>query len=272
MTYNKPPHITYTDMAIWIDRNMENPAIDEEKLYEYLYHLAFMLAHEKSFYSNMEIYDQFSLFSASKLFLRLRDDRQFKGELQKIKSVLNYLKAVIYPYKVDFDNQFQSPAIENATCLYTNVDFADIIAEDLCIFDQIDFRCSIDSIDHIIKSYLRKIPFNRRTAEWENIYLSCILTILNSITCSASQLAALKDRNVDNYMLSKQYRSLASEEPILYHLDRSMSGYIKVLVNELKEVIAKELSIESSGVITSDASMKTLLIQMIEEANGTDNE
>ena len=99
-----------------------------------------------------------------------------------------------------------------------------------------------------------------------------MLTFLNSITCSKLELTELSRSNIDNHLLTKQYRSLVDEEPILYHLDKSMSSYIRVLVNELKEVIARELTLESQSFISSEASMKTLIIQMIEEANGTDNE
>ena len=91
-------------MAIWIDHHMHDQDVDQEMLYEYLYHLAYMLAHERGFYSSLETYDEFALYSASKLFLRVTDPRQYTGKLQYIKSILNYLKAVIYPYKIDFDN------------------------------------------------------------------------------------------------------------------------------------------------------------------------
>ena len=56
MTYNKPNRVSYTDMAIWIDTHMHDEEVDQEMLYEYLYHLAFMLAHERGFYNNVDVY------------------------------------------------------------------------------------------------------------------------------------------------------------------------------------------------------------------------
>ena len=269
MTYIKPPNISYTDMAIWIDEHAYQDMFDEEQLYEYLYHLANMLANKYSYFKSADAYDQFALFTASRLYMRLVDERQKTGELKEIKSILNYLKAVIYPYKIDFDTEFALDNAESACCIYTNVDLSDKLEDEVSIFDQVDLECCIDSIERIIRGYLSKIPYKKNSAEWLNIYTSCLLTLLDSISICKEHLSKLKKCKIDNKALSRIYRALNENEPILYHLDKSMSGYIRVLVNEIKQVLSNELTIESRSHISAETSMKTLICTIIEENNGT---
>lgn len=68
MFYKKPDGITYTEMAIWIDNNAYNPECDQIKLYEYLYHLVYMLAVKGRYFNSASDYDNFSLQTASNLF------------------------------------------------------------------------------------------------------------------------------------------------------------------------------------------------------------
>ena len=79
LTYTKPPSISYTDMAIWIDNNIYKTSFDEQMCYEYLYHLANMLAAQYRYFDDNQTYDEFSLYAASKLYLRLTDRRQKTG-------------------------------------------------------------------------------------------------------------------------------------------------------------------------------------------------
>ena len=81
-----------------------------------------------------------------------------------------------------------------------------------------------------------------------------------------------KEDHIDVRKLTRVNRILNEKEPILFHLDRMYSSYIKVLVNEIKHVIAKELTIESRSFVSAEASMKSLLANIMEEAYGTNNE
>lgn len=272
MTYNKPSGITYTEMAIWIDANAYEASCDDAMLYEYLYHLSNMLAHEGNYFNRVHYYDDFSLYCASKLFMRLRNKKQDLPEdnpnkLPQIKSILNYMKKLMYPMKVDFEqeNYCQSDE-ENGTLYVSNFDLGQYLSDEATIFNQMEFSYTLSSVSMIVKSHLQKIPYKKDSPEWLNIYVSCMLTLLNSITLSNFNKArASKLRRNSEQIIDKLYVQLRYEDPILYHLDSSMSNYIKVLVNELRKVISSQLSFELHTATSSEDTTKNLIIASLDE-------
>lgn len=254
MTYNKPSNVTYTDMCIWIDTNMYEENCDDTKLYEYLYHIINMFARKSSYFSRSNYYDDFALMGASRLYMRIKNEK-----LTKIKSILNYIKTVIYPYKVDFEKESYVSNTEDNELIYTdNASLSSTLVEDSDIFDKIEFRYTLDSISTMIRRFLNKIPHNKRNAEWLNIYTSVLLTF-NNIIMSAHD----KKANIDT-MSSKDlhnlYLDISSQEPILYHLNKNYSNYITALVNQIKGLIAKQLSIENSSKISTEAALKSVIV------------
>lgn len=266
MTYTKPSDVTYTQMAIWIDEHVYTDDIDESLLYEYLYHLSNMLAGQASYFSTALEYDHFSLYSASRLFQRLYNPKQFELDennqprMKQIKSILNYIKKVIYPYKVDFEMEFKIEDKNMDVIQVGSFDLGSHMIESASLFDRLEFSVSIESVASIVRSHLRKIPKRKNSAEWSNIYLSCMLTLLDSITLTRTMMSKYESLKLkkDEY-LDSVYEELRYQEPILYHLPDSMSNYIRVLVNELRHVLASELSWKTECYIPADASMKSLI-------------
>jgi hypothetical protein len=85
------------------------------------------------------------------------------------------------------------------------------------------------------------------------------------MTLSNYQLREFKKLKLPKYeSLEKLYAQLRYEDPILFHLDPSMSTYIKVLVTELRHVIAAELSWKGDYYISAEESMKTLICNAME--------
>lgn len=258
MTFYKPLNLSYTDMCIWIDNNMYKEDCDDSKLYEYLYHIVNMFARKGSYFRNEGYYDDFALSSASKLFMRIQDTR-----LTKIKSILNYIKTIIYPYKVDFEKTTYIQDTDDISVFYGDMyALSDTLLETTDIFDRIEFNYSLDTLSHIIKQYLKKIPYKRNSAEWFNIYISCILTLLESVTISdTTKLSkeSITDKELKNYYLQSE-----KVEPVLYHLDKKFSSYIKVLVNEIKCLLARQLSVEDHTIISTESAIKSVILSTLE--------
>lgn len=271
MTYNKPSNLSYTDMAIWIDTNAYSESCDDYLLYEYLYHLAVMLAHQHKYFNKNDYYDEFGLYSASKLFMRLRNPKQFTSEAEssrgmyQIKSILNYIKTVIYPYKVDFEQEFYLNCPEDESVLYAgNQELCMYIADESDMHSRIDFEFSIDNIYNLCRSFLYKIPCRANSYEWHNIYCSCMLTLLDSITPVNSDKGLYDPQKLDHEQIMTLLKSL-DKDPILYHLDAHMSNYIKVLVRELRHFISQQLTLETSSYIDSESSTKSMIIAALQE-------
>ena len=272
MTYDFPDGMTYTEMAIWIDEHVYQDNLDEGLLYQYLYHLSHMLAGQHSLFRTAQEYDQFSLYSASRLFQRLMNVKQYeydesnKPKMNQIKSILNYIKKILYPYKVDFEVEIKSETKDIDIIPTGTFDLGSHMVESASLFDKIEFSLALDSIAQIVKSRLRRIPIRKNSSEWDNIYLSCMLTLLDSVTLSRQTLARYESAqriNKDAF-LDQAYQDMRYKDPILYHLPDSMANYIRVLVNELRHVIAAELSWKSECYIPSDASMKSLICTTME--------
>ena len=256
-------------MAIWIDDNYQRNDCDDVKLYEYLYHLLYMIAHQHSYFRTLDQYDDYALQGASRLFMRLKDDRQFGdcATLRPIKSILNYIKTVSYAFKVDFEQSNFIETSEDIFILHSdNLNLSNYIAEESDIFDKIDFQQSLSSVSLIVKDYLKTIPYKKNSAEFKNIYISCLLTLLNSITIVADKVKeiAKQPMNIDN-ALTRLYKKSRYDDPILYHLPSSMSNYIKVLVREIEHAVAKELSVLTGTKVSSEISIKNLIASNLEE-------
>ena len=279
MTFKKPKNVKYVDMAIWIDKHALNDDCDEAKLFEYLYHLVFILAFKKRYFKDSKYYDDFALESATLIFFRLKNSRESnldeKTKLPPIKSILNYIKKSLYPMKVMFEQNNYSqtlskPNEEDAVEIvtpYIQTGYAFINYELI----QSEFKCYLDEITTVFKTFLSKIPYVSTRKDWNNIYISCMLTFLNSITLDRKTVEKLASSDAEmyasDYYIDRLYREATENSTILFHLDQSMENYITVLTNQIKSIIAKELS---SIIHTPEASsdvIKNLLISSMTETS-----
>jgi hypothetical protein len=163
-------------------------------------------------------------------------------------------------YKVDFEMEFKIEDKNMDVIQVGSFDLGSHMIESASLFDRLEFSVAIESVASIVRSHLRKIPKRKNSAEWSNIYLSCMLTLLDSITLTRTMMSKYESLKLkkDEY-LDSVYEELRYQEPILYHLPDSMSNYIRVLVNELRHVLASELSWKTECYIPADASMKSLI-------------
>ena len=93
-------------MAVYFDANIYKPAEERNDtlLFQYLYHIIYMLACTKKYFNSFAEYDQFAMFMATRLYMRYINPKHTE-KCGKIKSVLNYCKALIGHNKVDFQRE-----------------------------------------------------------------------------------------------------------------------------------------------------------------------
>lgn len=269
MTYtNKPKHVRYVDMAIWIDNNAYKEDCDNTKLYDYLYHISKMLAYKRGLCKTSQEYEDFAIYAASRYFFRLTNPRQFDAvePLEKIKSILNYIKRTLYPTKIEYDREYTNQVIDDREVDYESV-LHNIIQTSISELRVSEFKCYLQDIKKTVRSYLSHIPYRVGTVEWENIYLSCLLSLLNSITLSRESLSRIKHfakkAKVNADLIDKIYKKERENSTILYHLPDSMHDYITVLVNSLRKVIANDLSSLLHSDVTSESCIKSTIASSI---------
>lgn len=273
MMYTKPKKVRYVDMAIWIDANAYSDSCNHEQLFEYLYHLSKMLAFKRAFFQHQQQTEDFAMFCASKFFLRLTDERQNEVDdngnpkLEKIKSILNYMKKTLYPTKVDFEreNYIQDYAPIQGSSINFSPDFRCLLDESIDATHIAEFNCYLHDIIRTIRKYLGEIPYVSDKIMWNNIYISCLLSFLSSITLrkkSCYKLEKITNQlSVRPEYIDKLYQREREDCTILYHLNDSMRDYITVLVNGIRRVVAKDLSETLHQPVQTQACMKDLLMQ-----------
>lgn len=281
MIFSKP-NIKYTEMCIYVDsivNKQEKPTEEElNKCFEYIFHVGFMLAHKHKYFNKSYYYEEFALFLATKVMYRLffnpklnEVDENGQPKLTKIKSVLNYMKSIIYCRKVEFEQENYSQQIFKQDIEYN---FSYSYNNDLYQFArEIDISLYFKYLSSTIKHIIYKNNFYKNDKLFmKNIYISCLLTVLNSFTFSRSDIQKLYTTysSIDSKyrLLSRLYSKNRENSLILYHLSHEYSDYVKVLVNKIYKQIKEDLCEMSSQTFSlSDNTITNILFL---ELNGED--
>ena len=243
-----------------------------------------MLAHKAQYFKGTSHYDDFALYGATRVFLRLTDKRQFElkeddsGEykLPKIKSVLNYIKSILYPMKVTYEqeNYIQTGLKDREELMPVDSErsFSDTLNEEIDGLDLVDTEIYLGEVVKTIRAFLNQIPRKRHSCEWMNIYLSCLLTFLNMITLCRENKQKLRALNQVIYtkpqLVDKMYRQERENAVILYHLPEEYHDYILVLINRLKRIIARDMTTSARSYVNgTDVAKKMMLSSMLENAD-----
>lgn len=268
------PDVRYVDMCIYIDNTVYKDVLTEEEetlIFQYLFFLCHMFASKGKFFEKAQYYDDFSVYCATKIFLRLRNPKQFQYDengnpkLRRVKSVLNYIKSIIDARRVDFQQEFYAqlyqPDDVDDLIVDTEYRFADMLSDSIDALSIVEFNTCLGDIIQTARAFLKDIPYYSNKHLWENIYTSCILTFLNQVTVRNKELKRVQKlkSELNNDQIERLYRNESKSSTILYHLDESMRDYVTVLVRELKHVIAKDLSLYSDTYIPCSNSMRLLL-------------
>lgn len=253
MTYTKPHDVSYTDMCIYIDENIYNDSFDETTVYQYLYHIIIMLAKQAQLFNRHHYYDAFALYGANRVYFRLTNKKQWQlnedntgYKMQRIKSVLNYIKNILYHLKVDFEQEEYAQTLKVVEAQNLEFDYNRVISNSVDSLTLIDFESTLGNVHRTCEKFLSTLPYKKNTSEWLNIYTSVMLSFLNNVTLSKMQskrithlegTGRLKESHIDNF-----YAANEKSSTILFHLPKSMENYITVLTRQLKHIVAKDLS------------------------------
>lgn len=271
MTFKKPDDVTYTDMCIYIDNNVYKESFNENLIYEYIYHIIYMLAKKSSYFKQNHYYDDFAIYAASRVYFRLTNPKQHQLnedgtlKLEKIKSVLNYIKKVIYPMKVDFEQSEYCQTISKESYPEeVNYNFSNLLNNSIDELTFSEFGLTFNNIGKTCKAFLKTIPYKTNSVEWLNIYTSVMLTFLNTITLTNRRKNRLEHlsstmRLTDNHIISAYEQE--NQQAILFHLPESMNDYILVLTRQLKHLIAKDLTDILHTNISNDIAIISLSVK-----------
>lgn len=268
------PDVRYVDMCIYIDEHVYSNDYDPTKVYQYLYHIILMLAIKRSYFNTTKVNEEFSVYAASIYYMRLFDNRQFEDSstIEPIRSILNYIRKTLYSIRRDYVKKYLP---ENETAMdveYLNIDndaFSIYVSDNVDFIGRFEFGDYLESIDFLIKDSMKTIPYKHNSAIWTNIYISCMLSLLNSITLKNRDIRRLnsfkRPNSLTDDLLNELYLRERYDSVILYHLDDSMYNFICVLTNKVRHRISSDLSQTLHMHTSSNITMKNLLMSNILE-------
>lgn len=258
MIFKKPKNVTYVDMCKYVDAKIQQDSLSDEEAsicYEYLYLIIYMLASKNKYFHREEYYDEFSILLAGDVFHRLFTHPKLKEldefgnpKMTKLKSCLNYIKAILYGRKVAFEQTNYSQKYVDIE----HVQHTDNPVAFTCVREYIDFSLNtnitiyLESVAKTVKHYVyHNSPYRMQPLLIKNIYISCLLSIINSLEFTPRDMQDIKEKYVTQSAktkyLYKMYKTNRKECIILYHLKASYKPYITVLVRQLYRVIGKDI-------------------------------
>lgn len=261
MQWKKDPKLKYTDLCIYIDKHIpdivnpgENPEI-EDRVYNYLWLVVKALAIKKCMFTNFQDYDPFSFYAANRLYLAIRKNywnqgKTIKGkQIRPIKSCLNYTKALLYPMKIEYQNEtfkeiiseefvskkFDAFALQEKMRSSARIDQG--INEQFKSFVEGSFK----SVGTIVNKVMQKTPYRPESPEYKWLRMTILLNAINSFST--------KNR-------------LSSEVPtiILWKMPKSSAGYVRILLKEFYSELKLEI-MECHKMTNLDDNLIDKLIQ-----------
>ena len=227
---------------MYIDQNIpnivnpgEHPDI-ENTVYNYLWLVVKALAIKARMFNDFKDYDPYSFYAANRLFFAIRKNywnqgKTIKGKLiRPIKSSLNYMKALLRPMKIEYQNEtFREVISEEFTSKkFESYKFQEQMRASakvsLGVNEKfIDYlRDSFEHIGDIADEVIKKSPFSPTSSDYKKLKISLMLNAINSLNAKGK---------------------LDSELPtvILWKLPKSMSSYVRILLKEFYSEIRSEI-------------------------------
>ncbi|WP_300924660.1 hypothetical protein [uncultured Clostridium sp.] len=280
----KKPKIKYTTMCIYIDEHVYEKDHDVEKIFNYLQCLFYALACKKRFFSKEKDYDNYSLYGATHMYMRLINKNQFLPEddpkyMPKVKSVLNYIKTILYPLKVNYQQEnfnyiFNEEYVGTETIDSIETGLRGNIDAGTRGLLQAEVLCYLKDIPKIIKIFLKQTPYAQDSGMMHKLYMSILITLLRMITLSNHNYNRLiKDQELKlnaEDLAEDLLREEKVNAPVAWHLD-NMEDYIYVLCNKIIKLIVRDIRSLIQSYEPSEEIIKDILMSPLSEYNENNN-
>ncbi|MBP5468571.1 MAG: hypothetical protein J6Z11_04930 [Candidatus Riflebacteria bacterium] len=146
-------------------------------------------------FNNFQDYDTYAFYAANRLYFALRKNYQNQGKtikgklIRPIKSCLNYMKALLYPMKIEYQNETFREIIseEFVSKKFDSFSFKEQMREgakaSLGVTQQFrDYiRGAFANIGDLADNVLKKSPFGPRTIDYKKLKMSLMLNAINSL-------------------------------------------------------------------------------------------
>ena len=274
LLFKKPEGMRWVDLAIWIDNNIYKDDCDYDTAYMYMWLLAFMLASKQKYFDVQKDYEEFASLMAYNAFSRMTDPSKVK-----IKSVLNYMKSIMYFRKISFNLQKRQKIIDpQFDEKWDSFSYVERCKENYeasnrdYVFEAVED--TLKNIPHEIRRAIPKV-YKSDKLTYENIYTSCLLSMLNRVTLPNIYSQKLADRveKSPNFNEVKFYKKYLDSDIILWHLPDDMINVVKLVLNKVNQVTINNIKELSNDIKITDAEFNNIMASgfTVGGLNETDN-
>lgn len=285
MTFNRPKSVElpvdldhkatelHARMSVYIDHYAYKPRDqrDDAKIYEYIYHISYMLACRARMMDSAVNYDEFALYCATKVYGRLISDRQFLPDgdpkkLKKITSILNYIKNSLYGMKVSYQTESFNEIIDPRVGFQT-----DSLVSDLKSTIQSDYNEGIQdnviqalrAIPKCVRDIVKSTPYSSNAIMSRRLYISCMLSFLSSMVLPKKLKAKIDKRAENNKdpdeLLFRELKSQRDNSVILWKLDPVLTDYVDILVKRIKNDLGETIISIAKAFELSDETIMQII-------------
>lgn len=294
MTYNRPNYVPlppeydkkakniYTRMSLYFDLNIYKEPRNDTLLYQYLYHIIYMLACRKKFFVSWDDYDKFAIYMATKIYLRYISPKHQEEE-DKLKSVLNYCKSLLYPTKVDFLKENYAEIIGSDP--KSDNDFS-ILRDSMIEGVQSDHRNNELILNEIIGEFeflpkliwkeVKKTPYTTDTVFTHRLFMSVLLTVAKGVTLSNQAISKIQKRlarglDIDDFMLTSLMKERESSVT-LWRLDNKYYNLINLLAFKVRKKCGENVGLIRQDYELSSEDVTAVLMSAYGNVARDDNE
>ena len=267
--FKKPDNVRFVDMAIWIDNNIYSKDCDMDKAFTYMYLLAYMLASKAKYFKKIADYDGFAYFLAYSTYSRYMDKSK-----RPLKSVLNYMKSIMYFRKLTYDRENFCEIINpeyNTTWnedRYKNEKMSSIEASNRTDFIQSNINDIFSEVPKIIYSNIPLTYHQDKTIE-KNIYKSVLLSLLSSYTLPQEDQLKLQEKlsTKTSFDETSFYRKHLEKEIILWHLPSNLEEVIRLVINKTNNKIIELIKDISTEIKVTEYDLELVFKSAYENWN-----
>lgn len=258
--FKKPKDMRWVDLAIWVDENFYKEDCDMNTAYTYIYLLASMLASKRRYFDNQKDYDEFASLLAYDTFTRMQNVK--KG---KIKSVLNYMKSIISFRRIGYNFQKRQKIIDpqydpewDAMSYVEKCKSSYEASMNYRVYEGVSSL--LNEVPSIIINNIPRV-YKIDKAQYLNIYISCLLSMISSITLpnSYNDKFSKKQDKSTGFDEVKYYSKYLEDDIILWHLHDDLKDLIKVILNKTKNQLINEIKELSSDGRVSDEEFSKIM-------------
>lgn len=240
--FAKPSNMRYVDLCIYIDKTFYTPERDDSKCFEYMCILAYMLANKANYFTSTDDYTAYACFLAQSTYQRMANPNKVK-----IKSVLNYMRSIMYFRKVSYLRDSFSEVIDPEynkewnSDLYIEKETKRLESKNHYLLQELIFDI-LQSIPQVIKDNIPEV-YKRNKLTFRRLYLSCLISFLSQITLNKDRedYYEAKQETVTTFNDSEYLNKHRGDNLRYWRISSDLEPVVKIVLNKTKHSLIQDI-------------------------------